>query len=131
VIIGIDIGQPTVQKLRICSEALVVLNIAFLKKTKKSVPPLYRSGVRYRREGPPAAGQPRLERFQTIPEVLKRKYGDCEDLAAWRVAELRMSGIRAVPWIVQPGKRLYHVQVKYPDGRIEDPSKKLGMKGRG
>lgn len=128
-LVAIDIGSPSIENLRICSECLVQLNVDFLRKAK-GVPPLYRSGVRYRREAPPAAG-PRYERFQMIPEVLRNRAGDCEDLSAWRVAELRLSGVRAMPWIIRSGQRLFHVQVRYPDGRIEDPSRRLGMKGPG
>lgn len=129
-IVAIDIGPPTIENLRVCSEALVALNLAFLRKAGGRVPPLYRSGVRYRREAAPPPGQLRLERFQMIPEVLRNRAGDCEDLSAWRVAELRRGGVRAIPWIVQSGQRLYHVQVRHPDGRIEDPSKILGMRGK-
>lgn len=54
-------------------------------------------------------------------------YGDCEDLAAARVAELRVkAGIKAVPWLKKKGK-IWHVLVRYPDGTLEDPSRKLGM----
>jgi len=66
-----------------------------------------------------------------IPEVMRHRFGDCEDLSAWRVAELRLGGVRAIPWVVQSGNRLYHVQVRYPDGTIEDPSRRLGMRGKG
>ena len=58
---------------------------------------------------------------------------NCEDLACWRAAELRVRyGIAAEPtfiWKVRPGGGyLYHIQVLYPDGRIEDPSRRLGMR---
>jgi hypothetical protein len=58
---------------------------------------------------------------------------NCEDLACWRAAELRVRyGIKAVPtfiWKVRPaGGYLYHIQVKLPDGRVEDPSRALGMR---
>lgn len=129
-LVCIDIGSPTIENLRIVSECLVQLDMDFLRRARGRVPSLYASGVRYRREGTPSAG-PRAERFQMIPEVLRTRSGDCEDLSAWRVAELRLSGVRAIPWIIRTGARLYHVQVKYPDGRIEDPSKRLGMRGPG
>jgi hypothetical protein len=58
---------------------------------------------------------------------------NCEDLACWRSAELRVRDkIEAKPtfiWKIRPsGGYLYHIQVKYPDGRIEDPSRRLGMR---
>jgi hypothetical protein len=59
---------------------------------------------------------------------------NCEEIAAWRVAELRvklgMSG--AEPyfiWSPRPeGGNLYHILVKYPNGLIEDPCRKTGMR---
>lgn len=124
------IGTPTVQKLRICVDMLVALNIDFLKRAQgaKRIPPLYSAGVRYRREPKPKHGN-RLEQFALIPVVLRQGHGDCEDLAAWRVAELRMQGKRATPWIVRVNEHLFHVQVKRGDGTIEDPSRELGMRG--
>ena len=58
---------------------------------------------------------------------------NCEDLACWRAAELRVrENVKAKPtfiWKIRPnGGYLYHIQVKYPDGRIEDPSRRLGMR---
>jgi hypothetical protein len=58
---------------------------------------------------------------------------NCEDLACWRAAELQVfEGIRAYPtflWRARPrGGALYHIQVRYPDDRVEDPSRRLGMR---
>ncbi len=58
---------------------------------------------------------------------------NCEDLACWRAAELRVRhGIKAQPtftWKQRPnGGYLYHIQVQLPDGRKEDPSRVLGMR---
>jgi hypothetical protein len=119
--IGFEV-VPDAKRLRILLDALVRLNLYEL--SIRRLPPLYRSGVRYKRE-PMALGRP--ERWQTITEVLKRGHGDCEDLASIRVAELRRQGIRAIPWLRKRGN-IWHVIVRYPDGRIEDPSKILGMK---
>lgn len=87
---------------------------------------LYESGVRYRAE-PMGA-----ENWLDIPTTLQRRVGDCEDLACWRVAELRRSGVSAAPhftWRFLPsGVVLYHIVVRLADGRIEDPSRHLGMK---
>lgn len=88
-------------------------------------PPLYESGARYQRE---PMGR---ERWQTARETARRKLGDCEDLAAYRVAELWRRGIKARVHVkvVRPG--LMHIQVLLPNGKIEDPSQRLGMKGPG
>lgn len=58
---------------------------------------------------------------------------NCEDLACWRAAELRERyKVDAEPtfiWKLRPnGGYLYHILVRYPDGRIEDPSRTLGMR---
>lgn len=87
-------------------------------------PPLYESGVRYRAE-------PR-EVWRHVGHVLAEGWGDCEDLAAWRAAELRVSGEDpdAAVGTYRSGARRYHAIVVRGDGSIEDPSRKLGMKGK-
>lgn len=90
-------------------------------------PPLYSGRVRYE---PEPTGQ---ERWQIPSVTLELGYGDCEDLAAWRAAELVVSGVDrgalAVVKIIRPG--LMHCVVRRSGGRIEDPSRVLGMKGKG
>lgn len=116
------------KKLLWLLEALIKCNLIYLASNPKT-PLLYSSGVRYQRE-------PRSrEEWQDIPTALKLTRADCEDLASWRVAELRHRGINArahLKWFHsrKVNLTLYHVQVKLPDGTIEDPSAKLGMKGR-
>ena len=70
-------------------DALVVVNGLFLRA--HHVDPLYQSGVRYQQE--PPDGKP--EEFAAIPMVLSRGWGDCDDLAPWRVAELQEDGEKA------------------------------------
>ena len=100
-----------------------------LRKLKgRPLPLLYKSGIMYRRE--PWAG--RFEEFADIPTVLKRKWGDCDDLSAWRVAELQEQGESAdfrIYWRPRkPGKPItMHVEVRRGDGSIEDPSRLLGL----
>lgn len=57
-------------------------------------PPLYRSGVRWEAERPTGQsackGGNGQERFLGISQVLEDGKADCEDLASWRVAELRL-----------------------------------------
>jgi hypothetical protein len=92
------------------------------------VPPLYASGVRYVRE-------PRgHERWLPPSVVLSRGQGDCEDLAAYRAAELRITGEDpdAEARVVRTGPRTWHAVVLRGDGDWEDPSAALGMSiGRG
>lgn len=118
--------QQSNRQLQILLFALVAVNEEYLRNHPEA-PMLYDSGVRYMEEPP---GQ---EDWQDIPTCLKMRAGDCEDLACWRVAELRVRyGIAAKPTfkcMERPnGGMLYHIQVELPDGRKEDPSRVLGMR---
>ncbi len=88
-------------------------------------PRLYAAGVRYVRE---PFGE---EEWKDIPDTLRDRIGDCEDLACWLAAERReYDNVDALPQLVGHyvnGRFSYHVRVELPDGTIEDPSVKLGM----
>ena len=119
-------------------EALCKINDGHL--AERAYPPLYESGVRYQRE----LG---TEEWLDIPSIIEARWGDCEDLACWRVAELRRQGHHAGPYVRYrslDGVFHYHALVmryrrvlaRGPKGRlverfvpdkVEDPSKKLGM----
>jgi hypothetical protein len=102
--------------------ALAAVNLDWLRE-HPTTPKLYEAGVRYQ----PEWG---TEEWQDIPTTIERGYGDCEDLASWRIAELLFHGVKAGPFIRfrRDGQWLrYHVMVKYENGQIEDPSLKLGM----
>lgn len=118
--------------LRALLWCLVTVDREYLR-THPYTPPLYSAGVRYLRE--PEG----FEQWPDIGRILEQGGGDCEDLACWRVAELRQCGIAARPaWrhrkveSVQSGKifTLYHILVWTPNG-YEDPSARLGMMGDG
>ena len=107
-------------------EALVLVNCSWLREHPRT-PTLYESGVRYLEE------PPGRDDWQDIPETLTRGDGDCEDLACWRLAELRVRWFEdARPFVKctvsTPRHVVYHVQVRRSDGRIEDPSRVLGMR---
>jgi len=107
-------------------DATVWIDLIYIKFHR--VLPLYQSGVRYSEE---PEGQ--IESFDTIPAVLARGWGDCDDLGPWRVAELRAAGEKAKiriqwKWHQISGQKLFHVVVRRADGTIEDPSALLGMK---
>lgn len=109
--------------LRLLLEALTLSDEIWLR-THPSAPGIYASGVRYKRE------PDGVEIWQSIPALLSSRFGDCEDLACWRTAELRIRGIAAQPafYFRRIGETLlYHIVVRLPDGQIEDPSAKLGM----
>lgn len=112
--------------LRTLLMALMHVDIAYLEAHPET-PDLYASGIRYEEEPP---GQ---EDWQDVPTCLRMRVGDCEDLACWRAAELRVRyGEQAYPifnFTRRPnGGYLYHIQVRRADGRIEDPSRLLGMR---
>ena len=105
-------------------EALVRRNQDLLRE--HDVPPLYAARVAYR---PEPGGQ---EDWDALDIVWPRGYGDCEDLAGWRAAELRESGEPAradcyVSRVSPEGRRVWHCIVVRADGTIEDPSIQLGM----
>jgi hypothetical protein len=106
-------------------EALTAVNCAYLAQ-HPDTPLLYESGVRYEEE------PPGRDEWQDIPETLARRIGDCEDLGCWRLAELRVRNReQASPFVkrsvVAPARTVYHVAVRRADGRLEDPSRTLGM----
>lgn len=115
---------------------LMLENIAWLQAHPET-PDLYNAGVSYkpeRRRVDPRTGKVSEygEEWQTIPWVIYRGYGDCEDLGSWRAAELRAKyKVKATPFIkmrrMPDGFWRAHVVVRWPNGQIEDPSAKLGM----
>ncbi len=118
----LDHWEPFSRMARAALEAVVLVNRVTMRSRR--VPALYRSGVRYASE--PAG----TESFVDCTTVLERGKGDCAHLCAYRVAELRERGEPAALRITfkrLPGKRLFHVQVRRQSGRIEDPSRRLGM----
>jgi type II secretory pathway pseudopilin PulG len=87
----------------------------------RRLPPIYAAGVRYIRRDP-------NERWQLPSETMARGGGDCEDLATWRAAELRIGGEAARVIVYRSAPGVLHAVVRRADGRIEDPSRRLGMR---
>lgn len=113
------------------ANALVNINAAYLDKVPNT-PLLYESGVTYHNQpGEQHPGQ--LDRWRDIPRLIQAGYGACEDLAAWRVAELNAGGETGarIGVITQQspvdGSVMYHVVVIRANGQPEDPSALLGM----
>jgi hypothetical protein len=95
-------------------------------ETRGRIPPLYGGSIVYRRE------PIRRENWQAALETAERGYGDCEDLSAYRVAEYRIKGIKALPMVKKINATLRHVVLRWRDPKTgvwheEDPSKRLGM----
>ncbi len=112
-----------IEELESLLEGLVRLNLSQLRRGL--CPPLYQANVRYRRE---PAGR---EDWQSALRTYRIGYGDCEDLASYLAASYRLVGVQARAKVkdIRPG--LKHVVCELPDGTIEDPSAKLGMRGKG
>ena len=109
--------------------ALVAIDEDFLRAFP-GTPRLYQSGVVYDRMQAEvdACGD---DAWADIPHILAARAGDCEDLACWRVAELRVvDGLDAtVAVLFQPGgdgvtrpKHLYHILVRWPEGLPRYPA---------
>ena len=113
-------GAEELEKLL---EGMVLLSLSQLQRGL--CPPLYQAGVRYERE-------PRgRESWQSALKTYRLGRGDCEDLANYLAASRRLVGIDAKVKVLDIRPGLKHVVVQMPDGTIEDPSKRLGMKGAG
>lgn len=80
-------------------------------------------GVRWRAEPP---GD---EHFDLASTVLKRGWGDCDDLAPYHAASLRITGEdpEAYAFVRRSGPNRWHAVVQRSSGDIEDPSKAAGM----
>lgn len=112
--------------LKIALQALADINAWLLRH--RQFPSIYNGRIKY------VAEAPNKEDWYTVEDIHRLGYGDCEDLACARAAEYVVQGVQANPdcsakWI--GSILLIHIFVRFPDGRIEDPSKKLGMKGDG
>lgn len=106
-------------------EATTRLNESMMKRNE--IPSFQRSlkggGVRWR---PEPEGD---EHFDHAKTVIKRGWGDCDDLAPWQAASLRHSGEdpRAKAIVKRSGPRRWHAVVLRGDGSIDDPSARAGM----
>lgn len=110
--------------IRALVKLLIVADRLYLR-AHPSTPKLYAAGVRYLREED-------TENYQNIPRTLELRTGDCEDLAAWRIAELQEAG-EDVHLVVREydepkDETDYHLLVGLADGSVEDPSAILGMR---
>lgn len=119
--IVLDEIPPSPEVLEAFLEGMTALNTAIIRV--ENLPSVY-DVARYKRE-------PRgREEWLHAAQVAKRGTGDCEDLAAYRAAELRVrEGEPARVQVIRTGARTLHAVVERADGSIEDVAKALGMRG--
>ena len=73
---------------------------------------------------------PGEEHFDHAARVVRRGWGDCDDLAPWQAASLRHTGEDpdAIAVVKKSGPKRWHAVVRRGDGSIDDPSKRAGMR---
>lgn len=148
VVVTIDDERPEVVAAltRAHLEAVVLQNRWLMRKHGARIPQLYESGILFRIE--PWASK--VQHFAHCLEAIERGHADCKVLCCYRLAELREAaptkeharryGLKLY-WRIfndedplhegvgSKGKRktmrIYHVQVRHPNGAIEDPSRLL------
>jgi len=99
-------------------ESLVLQNVELMKR--RSYPPLYSSGIRYREE---PQGQ---DDWKTVDRTFADGVGDCEDVGGIRAAELRCMGDHAAKVkVLRIDESRFHAVVQRGDGVMEDPSRIL------
>lgn len=122
--LGIAIPEHHVDKpvLDAALEATTRLNESLLDKGA----PTFKQAANRVRWQPEPPGQ---EHFDNVKEVLGRGWGDCDDLAPWHAASLRVTGedpgARAI--VKRSGPKTWHAIVQRSNGMIEDPSLYAGM----
>jgi hypothetical protein len=123
----VRIDAPAIPEvLEALAEGLVGMNCVLMKLAEErgvSLPPLYESGVVYRKEPP---GREWWETATDVLGMVSDRSGDCEDLAAYRAAELRyLHGEIARVKITRTPRGSYHAIVQRENGDLEDPSRIL------
>lgn len=123
--VRIDV-PPIPEALEAVAEGLVRLNVFYLEYADErgiELPPLYESGIVYRRE---PRGREWWESAADLLGVVDDRSGDCEDLAAFLAAERRYyHGEDAIVRVVPTSRGTFHAVVENEDGEIEDPSRVL------
>jgi len=118
---------PSPGALEAVAEGLVLLNMWLFEHAERrggiELPPLYTTGIVYRRE---PKGREWWESAADALGVVAERSGDCEDLAAFRAAELRYyEDVDARVKVIRNRRGNYHAIVELPDGSLEDPSRVL------
>lgn len=113
---------PSPAVLEAFLEGMTALNTALIRD--HDLPSVY-DVARYKREP-----RGREQWFHAV-DIGRKGTGDCEDLAAYRAAELRVRESEpARVAVIRTGKRTLHAVVERADGSTEDVARALGMRGR-
>jgi hypothetical protein len=107
-----------------------VITMRMARAAGMQIPPLYSGALRYIEEDYTSEHP---EDWLDWVEVNQQGGGDCEDLAAYRAAELIVNGETARPVfhrvLLPDGRTLFHIFIERANGVLEDPSRLLGMPG--
>jgi hypothetical protein len=122
--VAVPEAEVTKPVLDAALESVTRLNEQLLKEG--SVPTFDRAlakGLRWKPEPP---GD---EHFDHAGIIVKRKWGDCDDIAPYYAATLRHTGKDPDAQAVarRSGPHRWHAEVMRGDGSIEDPSRMAGM----
>jgi hypothetical protein len=124
--LNIAVPEAHVQKpvLDAALEAVTRLNETLI--ADGSAPPIERGldkGIRWKPEPFDE------EHFDHAATVMRRGWGDCDDLAPWLAATLRHNGKdpNAKAIVRRSGPHRWHAIVQRSDGSIDDPSRWAGM----
>ena len=88
------------------------------------LPPLYGGSIVFRQDVDYGQG---IENLLPPQVIAARGYGDCDQLATYRIGELLAAGCDASATLADwSGTGEIHAQVRLPGGEVEDPSIILG-----
>jgi hypothetical protein len=123
--VNVAIPEAEVSKpvLDAALESVTRLNEQLLKKGAPTFQEALKKGIKWKPEPP---GQ---EHFDHAGIVAHRGHGDCDDLAPWEAASLRVTGTDpgAKAVVIRSGPQMWHAVVERSDGSHADPSKAAGM----
>jgi hypothetical protein len=118
-------------RVRALLELVTQVNEQYLRRNPR-LPGCYEAGLRGVKYAFVPTERNGDDPFADLLVVLQLGYGDCDDLAPYRCAELRVR--HGMPRAVCDftvhrinGADEYHIFVRRPDGMIDDPSRALGM----
>jgi hypothetical protein len=123
--INVAVPEPHVSApvLDAALEGVTRLNEALIREG--AVPPF--DDVKHRLRWKPEP--PGEEHFDHAGVVLRRGWGDCDDMAPYQAASLRVTGEDpgARAQVRKSGPKRWHALVRRSDGSIDDPSIETGM----